>query len=251
MGAALAAPVMFPAPAPSYSARTLSTPPLYSIDQVPCLWYPALRPAAHILYLHANGTDLGIECAVAQRMARQTGCDVLAPEYPGYGALCGESVSPEGAVVNALRCYRYLLRHATRPVIIVGRSIGSGVAAQLAARLADPPAGLVLISPFTSIAAMAPSVVPRMLLWGLYDTEAVVARCPTPLVVIHGDRDTLIAPAHGAAVVAASIASHKRLLRLPTSTHNELDWQAIHGAIVQLAGHVGLQGHPVARDAPS
>lgn len=245
----LAVPFMFPAPKASYTYRTMGSPPLYAIDGVPCLWYKVPSARVVLLYAHANGVDLGVISGKMQQLARQTGCSVVAVEYPGYGACFHDDRSIEGAVSNVLRVYFYLARVSALPIVLVGRSIGTGVVGQAARRLCRrarpgapeatvrPPAGVVLLSPFRSVAHMAPREL-RAALAGVYDTEEAVAHIPCPTTVVHGDEDPLIDVAQGRAVHAASRAARKALVILPGSTHDTLDWRAVHGAVAALVRHL-------------
>jgi len=243
----LIAPVMFQPPRPAtYTYATMGAPPLYEVDHVPCLFFRTVhQPRGVVLYLHCSAVDLGMICRVTQRLARNTGCAVLAPEYPGYGTLHAQTPSAEGAVANAMRVYAYAVRTFDLPILVVGRSIGSGVAGQLCRRLyCSPdsqhlrrPAALVLLSPFQSMASMAAGLGQDMSdgLVYLYNTEEAVQHITCPTVVMHGDRDEFIPPSQGDAVVRASAAPIKRFVLLPNSTHARLDWQRIETEVATLA----------------
>eukprot|EP00049_Salpingoeca_infusionum_P019214 m.360830 g.360830 ORF g.360830 m.360830 type:complete len:305 (+) comp19189_c0_seq1:236-1150(+) len=154
---------MFPAPPPSYAEGDL---PLVWAEQCPI----AVRPArfleqiptesavAVVLFFHGNGSDIGLIDPLIQQFATGTGYPVFSCEYPGYG-LHGGKPSPKGALHAAELAYRCIKVYAPNSsVLLVGQSIGSGVACEFARKLTeqgDPPRGLVLISPFTSIYAMA------------------------------------------------------------------------------------------------
>ena len=81
-------------------------------------------------------------------------------------------------------------------MIYFGRSVGAGVALQLA--LEQPPGALVLESPFTSIPEMGR--LHYSLLWTLggwalnarYDNLEKIERLTSPLLVFHGDRDDIV-----------------------------------------------------------
>jgi fermentation-respiration switch protein FrsA (DUF1100 family) len=81
-------------------------------------------------------------------------------------------------------------------MIYFGRSVGAGVALQLA--LEQPPGALVLESPFTSIPAMGRLHYPllwRLAGWALdarYDNLEKIGRLKSPLLVFHGERDDIV-----------------------------------------------------------
>ena len=224
----------FRPPASTYAASTMSSPPLYVVHGVPCLWYPFPRNKAIILYLHANAVDLGMIANTMSQMRWATQCSVLAVEYPGYGVHQG-SPSPDACVTAAMRAYAYVRERAPAvPVVIMGRSIGTGVAAQLAARVVargHPCAGLVLISPFASMERMVAARIggtgARLVAGGVLDTRTAVAGVPFPTLVLHGDADTLIPVGHGREVHRESRAQRKHLHVLRGCDHNALNWTEI------------------------
>lgn len=231
----IAAPFMFPAPKPSYSMHSMPSPPLYMIDGTPCMWFPAVRPRATVLYLHANGVDLGIIRSTMLKLSRASGCSILAVEYPGYGASHTEKPSPEGAVAAAVRAYKYLSAAHRLPIIVVGRSIGTGVATQTVRRVNKIasatnlrlPQALVLISPFRSIAHMTPAQSLHSIVGDVYNTEHTVQYIQCSTIILHGDGDPLIAIDQGRAVYDASGAPTKRFVIMAGYTHNDIDWNAI------------------------
>ena len=48
-----------------------------------------------------------------------------------------------------------------------------------------------------------------------------------PLLIVHGQLDTMITPDHAEALFAISASRKKHLKILPTSDHNNLDWDTI------------------------
>ncbi|NIQ93690.1 MAG: alpha/beta hydrolase, partial [Desulfuromonadales bacterium] len=90
---------------------------------------------------------------------------------------------------------------STDRLIFFGRSLGAAVALQLAVE--QPPAGVILESPFTSIRAMGwrhNPVLTFLLGWLLnarYDNAAKIEKLQSPLMVIHGENDTIVPPEMG------------------------------------------------------
>ena len=152
--------VLFPAPIPSYTYGSIPSPPLHTIDGVPCLYYTNRNPTSGFLvYLHGNNSDLGRIRKPLFTWARDSNYTVIAVEYPGYGVNYG-STTPENCIHAALKVLRFARLQAQMagvPVALVGRSIGSGIASQIAARHPNLLDYLILISPFESIERMAES----------------------------------------------------------------------------------------------
>lgn len=188
-------------------------------------WIPSpRRPAAgHVLFFHGNGGNVSHRLAEARVLA-DAGLNVLLFDYRGYGRSTGHP-GEEGTYRDARAARAALLARpglGGAPVLYVGESLGGAVAAELA--VAEPPAGLVLQSTFTSVRAMARlhyPLVPAALVPDAYPTLERVARLRCPLLVLHGDRDDIVPLAHGQALFAQA-PGRKRLDVVFGAGHNDL-----------------------------
>jgi pimeloyl-ACP methyl ester carboxylesterase len=82
-------------------------------------------------------------------------CNVLVMEYPGYGLYTQESASAELISENSKLVIEFLINtlgYEERDIILIGRSMGSGPACEMASLFTNV-AALVLISPYTSLKA--------------------------------------------------------------------------------------------------
>ncbi|MBI2748128.1 MAG: alpha/beta fold hydrolase [Burkholderiales bacterium] len=116
-------------------------------------------------------------------------------------------------------------QYAGRKIVVYGRSLGSGLAAGLAAELSASraPDLTVLVSSYSSMAALATEHypwVPQALLRYPLRTDQVVGQIRSPLLLIHGAHDTLIAPSHSEALKA--LAPQATLERISGAAHNDL-----------------------------
>jgi esterase/lipase len=109
-----------------------------------------------MLYFHANAEDLGRAHKFLSYVYLYLKLHILAIEYPGYGVYKDErdrdGATAEKIFTDAECVYKFLrdtIRWKESDMLICGRSIGSGPACQLASRF--KPAGLILVSPHTSI----------------------------------------------------------------------------------------------------
>jgi fermentation-respiration switch protein FrsA (DUF1100 family) len=188
-------------------------------------WIPAgVRPAtAHVLLSHGNAGNIGDRVMHAALLCA-AGFDVLLFDYRGYGRSTGRP-SELGTYRDARAARSALL---ARPdvdrdrVLYLGESLGGAVALELA--LEFPPAGLVLMSTFTSVRDMARRhypIIPPAVVPDAYPTLRRVPRLQAPLLVIHGDRDDIVPSLHGHALFDAA-PSPKLLHIIEGAGHNDL-----------------------------
>jgi fermentation-respiration switch protein FrsA (DUF1100 family) len=155
---------------------------------------------ASVIFFHGNGGNISYSMETAALFAN-LGFRAFMVDYRGYGRSDGRPgekglyADAEGAL--AFFCGEYGLE--PRDVVYIGRSLGGGVALELALR--RPPAALVLESPFTSIRDMAGAVrfiLPlQILLVDRFDNLAKMPRLAVPLLVVHSPEDEIVPFSHG------------------------------------------------------
>jgi pimeloyl-ACP methyl ester carboxylesterase len=168
------------------------------------------RPA--VIYWHGNA-ELIDECIGTANLWRQRGYHVLLCEFRGYGR-SGGSPGERGLVEDATRFYDRLGARSdvdNTKIIAHGRSLGAGVAAQLAVR--EPVAGLVLESAFRSAASFSWRLgAPPVLVKSPFRTDRALSGFARPLIILHSAEDEIIPVSHGRALHAL----------VPGSTYIEL-----------------------------
>lgn len=183
------------------------------------------EPKGVVFFLHGNAGNLE-SWFVSPDYYRQANYDLFMIDYRGYGKSSG-SISSEAQLHADVRAAwdSIAARYADRKRVLYGRSLGSGLAARLAVDLADgdAPDLTVLVSPYSSVAALTaqhyPWVPQRLLRYPLR-TDALIARVPNQLLLMHGARDALIEPSHSLALKA--LAPQAQLLLVPGAGHNDL-----------------------------
>mmetsp|Transcript_143149 Transcript_143149/g.252647 ORF Transcript_143149/g.252647 Transcript_143149/m.252647 type:complete len:403 (-) Transcript_143149:30-1238(-) len=204
---------LFPAPPPSYTRDSfpqelIFVPKILELREgcpleqcVPCLFlkYPSARFL--ILYLHSNAEDIGKCYSFCAVIREQFQVHVLAVEYPGYGICPGGPATADTVTENAFAVFRFIrevLKWPTDSIKIFGRSIGTGPAIALAVQY--KVSGLILITPFLSIKDLLRDTVGTVVSYLVeerFPSKDRVHLIRSPVLIIHGQKDTLIPCHHG------------------------------------------------------
>ena len=157
------------------------------------------------------------------------GWRVILAEYRGYGARSGRP-SEQALVQDACEVSNWVRAHRQGPLLIVGKSLGTGVAVQAAVGLTRrgcPPEHLILVTPYLSVAKVAEKWVPKHVVrWALKDRFESHEHLPGytgPVTVVVALKDKVTEPAQGLAL--AQIAAQRgptTLVQLPHAHHT--DW---------------------------
>lgn len=169
-------------------------------------YYQAAEGQPTLVYFHGNGGSLTGASYETVGMAA-AGLGTLLVEYRGYGGNPGEP-SEEGFYRDGRAAMAWLAARGVEPagIVIIGNSIGSGPAVQMAVEF--EPRALVLTSPFTSLpdaGATRMWFLPvRQMMRDRFDNLSKVDRLEIPLLVLHGSDDMTIPAAHGRALAEAA-----------------------------------------------
>jgi pimeloyl-ACP methyl ester carboxylesterase len=147
-----------------------------------------------LLMFHGNGHAVA-GSAAAMRPLIADGYGMLLSEYRGFGGNPGQP-GEQGLYRDARAAWGWLRAKGVPParIVLVGYSLGSGVAAQLA--LEHPPRALVLIAGYTGIAHVTrqhyPWIPAELLLTERFRTIDKLPRIACPILLLHGrDDDTI------------------------------------------------------------
>lgn len=202
---------IYPAPqAPAALARGYEEVVLETADglRLRAFYSPARDGLPTLVYFHGNGSNLS-GAVNSNGMNVAAGIGALLVEYRGYGGNGGEP-SEQGFYRDGEAAMAWLSAQgiARDDTVIIGNSIGSGVATEMAARHGSR--ALVLIAPFTSL----PDVAGERLWWlparplvrDRFDNLAKLPDIDRPVLVQHGTADSLIPHDYGRRLAGAAPA---------------------------------------------
>jgi hypothetical protein len=151
--------------------------------------------------------------------------EVFLFEYPGYGAREGTR-NEENLAAAARRALEALRVENSRPVYLLGESLGSSFASRLAAAEPQSVHGLFLVTPMTCLADVAASHYPfapvRWMLRERHDVRGNLRAYPGPVAFLVAGRDEVMKDSLGKKLFE-SYAGRKKLWLQPQAGHNTLD----------------------------
>jgi fermentation-respiration switch protein FrsA (DUF1100 family) len=188
-------------------------------------WFaPAERPRAVVLFLHGNSGNV-TSCKNQLRLFHERlRSSVLVFDYRGYGRSTGDP-SEAGVLDDARAARRWLAQRcgvAESEIILVGHSLGGGVAVDLAAR--DGARALILWNTFTSLPDVAAEHLPLLPVHAAMDTRldslARIRDYHGPLLQTHGDADRVVPYSLGVKLFEAA-NEPKQFFAVPNGGHND------------------------------
>ena len=200
----------------------------------------AAQPAPLVIYFGGNAEEVSWLAGAADQFA---GWSLLLVNYRGYGASEGKPGEKE-LFADALAIYDYAVRRAdvdASRIVVMGRSLGSGVAVYLAAN--RPVQGVILVSPYDSITEVAQRhyfyLPVKLLIRHPFDSLSRVGGIRAPLACIVAAEDNIIPPAHSRRLFEAWPAP-KTWHEIARADHNTVSgepayWQAIAAFLRGLA----------------
>eukprot|EP00554_Chaetoceros_debilis_P015678 CAMPEP_0194116158 /NCGR_PEP_ID=MMETSP0150-20130528/25912_1 /TAXON_ID=122233 /ORGANISM="Chaetoceros debilis, Strain MM31A-1" /LENGTH=278 /DNA_ID=CAMNT_0038806815 /DNA_START=193 /DNA_END=1030 /DNA_ORIENTATION=- len=198
-------------------------------NRIPACFFRRIGASVTLLYSHANAEDLGLMFGWIKCLSRRLNVNVLAFDYTGYGESDGEPCE-EACYADIDVAYEYLInvrKIDPSKIVLYGRSVGSGPATYLAAKLSDEGVeigGLVLEASFKSVYRVVADFGCTVLGDKFPNIDRISSvRCPT--MIIHGADDKTIPIEHGLALHNAIHESYKaEPYWVLGKGHNDLDY---------------------------
>lgn len=216
--------------APAKGARVVRLPVAPGIE-IGGKIFPGPAGAPVIVYFHGNG-EIASDYDDIAPVYNAIGLTLFVLDYRGYGLSDGQP-SATALVNDAVACFRHVNDVLTvqgisaGPLFVMGRSLGSAAALEVAVTFPDALKGLIIESGF----AYTFPLIQRIGFLPIHDgfesrdgfgNVEKIAHCRLPTLLIHGDRDLIIPVSDAIALHEASGASQRELLRIAGAGHNDL-----------------------------
>jgi len=179
-------------------------------------------PRGLVFFLHGNGGNLE-SWTTNVDYYRRVNYDMFIFDYRGYGKSTGQIESEAQLHADVRTAWNAIVsQYREKPIVIYGRSLGTALAANLAADV--NPDLLILVSPFSSMVAMAQRQYPFLPSWLVrypLRTDELVADIQSPMILMHGAEDSFIPVSHSYELRDLASANTK-LLIIEGANHNNI-----------------------------
>jgi uncharacterized protein len=197
------------------------------------------KPRGLVFFVHGNAGNLATWTSGID-FYRRINYDLFIFDFRGYGKSTGHIQSETQLVADVRAAWDAIApRYRNMPIVIQGRSLGTGLAARLA-RDVDPRL-LVLVSPYTSLAAIGKREYPFVPTWlNRYPlrTDALIGDIQCPILLVHGTADTIIPFANSERLKALAHAPIE-LLAIAGAGHTDRSAAYLDGVAARLIAAAG------------
>lgn len=178
-----------------------------------------------LIYLHGNAQNVSAWYLAVTEIIKNIPVNILIVDYRGYGKSTGKP-SLKGVIVDAISMYDYVIERGFKEenISLLGRSLGGGIALELATR--KKIKSINLISAFTSLADMCrehyPAIPLNIVKNELLNSKELIQKVSSFVFIVHGDKDTIVNVSH-AYNLFENANEPKKLLILKGAGHNEIN----------------------------
>lgn len=186
--------------------------------------HDAPEPNGTIVLFHGNG-GTALDRGFYLEPFMKLGFRVILAEYPKYGGRPGK-VGEKPFVADGMETVRLAYEQYKEPLYLVGESLGCGVTAAVAKQTSVPIAGIILITPWDTLASVAKSIFPllpvKLVLTDKYDSIGNLQAFKNKISVIGSERDEILPIKHAINLYNALPEGRKRMWIIKGAGHN--DW---------------------------
>lgn len=182
------------------------------------------EPRHIILYCHGNGEDISHNAVYMNFLREQLDASIFLFDYRGYGKSEG-SPYEDGVILDGLAAQRWLAEKMgleTNEIVLMGRSLGGGVAVALSEQ--QGARVLVLQNTFASMVDVAAGKIPwlpvRWIMRNRFLSAERITHYTGPLLQTHGTADRVIPFHQGQQLFEAAPSNNKNFIEVPGGSHN-------------------------------
>jgi alpha-beta hydrolase superfamily lysophospholipase len=219
---------------------------------ISCRFYPVADDGPSILYFHGNG-EIAVDYDYVAPVYMERGINLFVADYRGYGRsggkpTCAALIADSHALFDGFLALLKDLGYAEY-CFVMGRSLGSAAAIEVAYHYQEMLMGLIVESGFSNqinqlerIGATHLFKEPEKVVG--FGNNVKIREVRLPTLIIHGEEDTIIPASEGKALYSLSGAAHKKSLFIPGAGHNDLMEVALDRYMGAVASFVAQPSAP-------
>lgn len=213
-------------------------------------WYvPNPEARRLVVYCHGNAEHVADQANLVFRLQSHLEATVFVFDYRGYGRSRGKP-GERGCVADGLAAQRWLAEREcvnTDDIVVIGRSIGGGVATAMAAE--QGARALILQNTFSKMtdaaAALYPYLPVRLVMRNRYNSVRRIKKYHGPLFQCHGTGDEMVPIELGRKLFEAAPGKLKHFYEVPYARHNDSPPPAYYSALRSFLDQVDEDSRPM------
>ena len=212
---------------------------------ISCKFYIGGRQNPNLLFFHGNGEVAGEYADIGEEFNR-IGLNLFAADYRGYGSSGGKP-TVSNMIKDShplLQGFKKILREKGFPGsrFIMGRSLGSASAIELASKYPDEFKGLIIESGFCDVTDLLARIGISLKQTGLKTVVSPgldrVAKITLPALILHGEYDSIVPLREGEKIYRYIGSKDKRMVVIPDADHNTIFMVGMERYMKELADFV-------------
>jgi fermentation-respiration switch protein FrsA (DUF1100 family) len=195
-----------------------------------CRFYPTKKEAATIFYFHGNG-EIASDYDYVAPLYNEINVNFFVADYRGYGLSNGKPTAT-ALIKDAHGLFHGFIKVLEElsykgDIVIMGRSLGSVPAIEVAAHYQHRLKGIIIESGFSNTMTLVDYFGFAELFAGIKNFKGFgngdkIKTVSLPTLVIHAEKDRLIPASEGRALYDLSGSTRKRLVIIPGAGHNDV-----------------------------
>ncbi len=206
-------------------------------------WFlPHPQPRIALVYCHGNGEHVADNINLITVLRDRLQASVFIFDYRGYGRSAGKP-HEDGLIADGLAAQQWLAKRMgwqTGDIVLMGRSLGGGVAVAMASK--QGARALILKSTFSRMTDVAATQFPwlpvRLIMRNRYDSIARIKQYSGPVFQSHGTADDIVPFALGRALHDAIPSDNKQFHEMKGYGHNGYPPESYYAALAEFLDEI-------------
>ena len=199
-------------------------------NKIGCRMFLKDKSFHNILFFHGNA-EIAHEYDDIAALYNDRNCNLIVADYRGYGLSTGYP-DKENLLNDSVKVFDYIERHLIEndyqeKMVVMGRSLGSASAWEIASNRSDSLKAIIIESGFTTeyplldLFGVSPYLIDFKLSDG-FDSLKKIKKYEKPLLVIHAEKDHIVPLSEGESAYRSTLSKNKKILVVESANHNNI-----------------------------